>query len=93
MLLAHGAATSCRNICVTRKGYVGMAPEAAGAGDAIYAFVGGQVLYALRVEHKAGTRVEFLGEAYVHGLMDGEVMGWVRGGGASGLWILLLVEV
>jgi hypothetical protein len=74
---SFNVAKSCRNLGVTRKGYVGMVPDAATAGDAVYAFVGGQVLDAVREEH---GRVVYLGEAYLHGLMDGEVMAWVRDG-------------
>jgi hypothetical protein len=66
-----------RNICVTEKGYLGMVPETATVGDIVCVFLGGQVLYTLR---HSGTRDEFeyIGETYLHGLMDGEVMEWVE---------------
>ena len=41
--------------------------------------LGGQVLYTLRYPG-AGDEFEYIGEAYVHGLMDGVVMDWVASG-------------
>ena len=60
-----------RQFCVTKKGYMGWAPPAAKPGDRICIFFGGQVPYVVRPKGKA---YEFLGEAYVHGIMNGEAL-------------------
>ena len=69
-----------RNLCVTEKGYLGMVPETAIVGDIICIFLGGQVLYTLRYSGKR-DEFEYIGETYLHGLMDGEVMEWVENPG------------
>lgn len=48
-----------------------LAPQGAKAGDEVFVLFGGQVLYVLR---PVGGMYRFLGECYVHGLMDGEVL-------------------
>jgi hypothetical protein len=53
------------------KGYMGLAPSDARPGDFICILLGGQVLYVLR---QRGEGFHFIGECYVHGLMDGEAM-------------------
>jgi hypothetical protein len=67
---------SMRSLCVTEKGYLGMVPETTKVGDIVCVLLGGQVLYTLRYPG-AGDKYEYIGEAYLHGLMDGEVMEWV----------------
>lgn len=62
-------ATFLRRLMWTEKGYMGLAPAAAATGDKVYLFFGGQVLYVLR--QKGEAEHEFMGECYVHGLMDG----------------------
>ena len=68
-----------RRCCViTQAGYIGLVPSYAEVGDEIWVLFGGQVLYVLRDTGRkdilCGKRIhEFLGEAYVHGFMDGEV--------------------
>jgi heterokaryon incompatibility protein (HET) len=54
------------------KGFIGLAPESAEIGDIICIFHGGVVPFVLRPE--ADGRYRLLGEAYVHGIMDGEFM-------------------
>lgn len=57
---------------LTRRGYVGMAPEAARLGDVVVVFCGGQIPFVLRpVEEGMFT---FVGEAYCDGIMDGELV-------------------
>lgn len=70
-----------RNICLTERGYIGVVPETAGVGDIVSVLLGGQVLYTLRYPG-AGDEYEYIGEAYIHGLMDGMVMKWVANGTA-----------
>jgi len=69
--------TTKRCFAVTQAGYIGLVPSYAEVGDQIWILVGGQVLYVLRDtgrKHIQSEKVihEFLGEAYLHGLMDGE---------------------
>jgi hypothetical protein len=55
-----------------------MVPLATVPGDSIFLFFGGQVLYVLRGASGLVPHYIYRGEAYVHGLMDGEVMNWVH---------------
>jgi hypothetical protein len=69
--------TMKRTFAVTQAGYIGLVPSYAEVGDEIWVLVGGQVLYVLRetdrTKIQSKTKIyEFLGEAYMHGLMDGE---------------------
>lgn len=66
-------ATYGRRFMWTEGGKIGLAPAAAGLGDKISLFLGGQVLYVLR--ERGEGKWEFVGECYVHGLMDGEGLG------------------
>ena len=60
-----------RQFCITKKGYMGWAPPAAKPGDRICILFGGQVPYVVRPK---GKYHEFLGEAYIHGIMNGEAL-------------------
>jgi hypothetical protein len=53
---------------------MGLVPEAARVGDSVAVHFGGQVLYILRrsADEKYGFRL--VGEAYFHGMMDGEAV-------------------
>lgn len=75
-------ATRGRNICLLEDGYVGMVPELAEAEDCVFAFLGGQVLYTLRPWNSSSGHYRYIGETYIHGLMDGEVMRRVEVGTA-----------
>jgi len=58
-----------RRLAVTAaKAYLVMAPPTARAGDAVCVLLGGETPFVLRPE-KGGT-YSFVGEAYVHGLME-----------------------
>jgi Heterokaryon incompatibility protein (HET) len=66
-----------RKLFVTRNGYIGLCPDDCLADDLICVFNGGSVLYALREcsdkeNSTQGSTFKFMGECYVHGLMDGE---------------------
>lgn len=67
---------------MTEKGYIGIGPRSMRAEDLVYDFLGGDVFYVLR---PAEGPVEFrlLGDAYVHGIMDGEL--WRLAAGGTGL--------
>jgi hypothetical protein len=57
---------------ISKKGYIGMAPEFANPGDAICIIFGAIAPYILR--RHPDKRYELMGETYVHGIMDGEAM-------------------
>ncbi|KAI0454258.1 heterokaryon incompatibility protein-domain-containing protein [Xylaria acuta] len=62
----------CRNryLLRTRKGYLGLGP-ACRVGDLVCILFGGEVPFILR--RKKGY-FQFVGDAYVHGIMEGETM-------------------
>jgi hypothetical protein len=49
-------------------------------GDEIWALCGGQTLYVLRPMTRQSAEYMFIGECYVHGLMDGELVKAVQSG-------------
>lgn len=66
-----------RRLCHTEQGYMGLVPAAAKVGDTVSVFSGGSVCYTLRrVDNNTTTSnarlYQFIGESYIHGLMDGE---------------------
>jgi hypothetical protein len=66
-----------RRFVITTMGYFGLVPKDAGRGDTICVLWGGQMPFVLRQEN--GYYV-LVGECYVHGKMDGEVMKDVKAG-------------
>ncbi|PMD19512.1 HET-domain-containing protein [Hyaloscypha hepaticicola] len=56
----------------SRNGYVGLGPVHMLPGDVLCIVLGAQVPYILG--HSEAHRYQLLGEAYVHGIMDGEFM-------------------
>jgi hypothetical protein len=80
--------TGRRCFATTERGYIGLVPSYAELGDEIWVLFGGQVLYVLRVVRKkymffGKTEYDFIGECYMHGLMDGEAMQPVMEGRAQ----------
>jgi len=71
MFRRWNSTTKFRRLIWTENGYFGIGPAAAQVGDKVCVFFGGQMLYILRSKDDGSH--EFIGEAYVHGLMDGEV--------------------
>jgi hypothetical protein len=68
-----------RRFFISEKGYIGFAPSHAAPGDTIVVLFGGNVPYILRKNEPATwgsseTTYIFLGDSYVHGIMDGEVI-------------------
>lgn len=57
---------------VTHMGYIGIGPADTKAGDTVCILNGGQTPYVVRGVD--GARWNFIGECYVHGIMDGEVL-------------------
>jgi hypothetical protein len=67
-----------RRLFLTRRGYYGIGPEVMEYGDIVAVLFGAKVPYILR--KTSGGRYYLLGECYVHGIMDGEVIErWKRG--------------
>ncbi|KAJ4197284.1 hypothetical protein NW759_016334 [Fusarium solani] len=76
-----------KDLFVTEKGYVGLGHETCAAGDVVCIFFGGEVPFLVRPDGGAdGHGFRFLGECYVHGIMDGEAM---DGRGALEKFLLL----
>jgi len=62
---------------VSAKGYIGLVPEEAAEGDLICILNGGTVPYVLRrspSEKDDAPYYQFMGECYVHGIMDAEAL-------------------
>ncbi|KAK4233654.1 HET-domain-containing protein [Achaetomium macrosporum] len=61
-----------KDLFVTGNGYIGLGHETCAVDDVVCVFSGGEVPYIVRAagEHS----YTFLGECYVHGIMDGEAM-------------------
>ncbi|KUJ06501.1 HET-domain-containing protein [Mollisia scopiformis] len=68
------ASTGMRRLLITEEeGWLGLAPANARIGDVIALLQGGSVPYILRPKRHAETGTyKFIGDAYVHGIMDGE---------------------
>ena len=58
-------------LCVTGRGYTGLIPQNAMAGDEICLFHGGKVPFVVR-KTESGHRL--IGECYIHGIMYGEAL-------------------
>ena len=68
-----------RRLFRTQKGFIGIGPANMAISDRIYGFLGGQMLYVVRIPKVSGNdryqgslEATFIGECYVHGLMDGK---------------------
>ncbi|KAI9876544.1 MAG: hypothetical protein M1830_006285, partial [Pleopsidium flavum] len=61
-----------RVFLVTENGYMGLAPHGTRAGDKICVLLGGDMPVILRPEWDG--RFMLIGECYVHGIMNGEVL-------------------
>ncbi|KAF7509917.1 hypothetical protein GJ744_007231 [Endocarpon pusillum] len=60
-----------RKFCSTRNGSIGWLPRGAQVGDVICVLYGGKVPFVLRPRDGG---YEFVGDAYVYGMMDGEAL-------------------
>lgn len=70
-------ATVGRSFVLSDHGYMCLAPGETRPGDQICVLFGGHVFYILR---PVGACWSFIGECYVHGLMDGEAMSLLANG-------------
>lgn len=63
----------------TTKGYFGLARLGVERGDSVCVLLGCSVPVILR-KNADGQSYRFIGESYIHGVMDGEVMDWLKEG-------------
>jgi hypothetical protein len=68
-----------RSLVITEKGYYGLAPRLTQPGDKCCLLLGADVPFILR-PHGTETSFRLLGEAYVHGIMEGQVKGMLKQG-------------
>jgi len=73
--------TPMRSLAISRQGYMALVPEETAIGDRVVVLVGGCVPYVLRpVGNDTQEGYRYVGEAYVHGLMDGETARFIGSG-------------
>ena len=63
-----------KNMFVTSGGYIGLGQQGFRCGDLACVSFGGEVSFLLRPLNRRQTKLMFLSECYVHGVMDGEAM-------------------
>ncbi|KAL8765605.1 MAG: hypothetical protein Q9209_007387 [Squamulea sp. 1 TL-2023] len=71
MNIALKTNSGVRRLGWTKHGRMGLMSPAARVGDVLYVLCGGQMIYILR--NKKAEIFEYVGNAYVHGIMDGEL--------------------
>ncbi|KAI4089915.1 MAG: hypothetical protein L6R37_007971 [Teloschistes peruensis] len=71
MNVALKCASGVRRLCWTEAGRMGIVAFPTRVGDLLYILCGGQMIYTLRP--KRGGAFELIGDAYVHGVMDGQL--------------------
>lgn len=72
MEIALKSASGCRRLCWTTSGRMGLVPATAQAGDLLFVLLGGQMIHILR--RNEAENFKYVGESYVHGIMDGELV-------------------
>ncbi|KAL2126231.1 hypothetical protein VTI74DRAFT_1378 [Chaetomium olivicolor] len=79
---AIASATLQRRLFFTSKGYIGLGPPNTTEGDRVCVFTGGSMPFLVRDAGDREVRCvglrachQLIGDCYVHGVMDGEVMG------------------
>jgi hypothetical protein len=73
MLIDIKTTTFGRRLIQTETGLIGLGHGLAEIGDLVCALFGGHVLYVLRQKGQSSL-YEFMGECYLHGMMDGEAL-------------------
>ncbi len=75
-----------KQLFATRDGRIGLGPESMSDGDEVLVIKGARMVYVVRKYEGAEefSLYQFTGEAYVHGVMDGEV---ARGVERDGGWV------
>ena len=69
-----------RRFAYTKRGWMGIVPVGTQIGDSVAVLLGGQMLYVLHSNGAGKDRFRLVGEAYLHGMMDGEAMEMVNSG-------------
>jgi hypothetical protein len=69
-----------RFFAITEGSLMGLVPKSSRVGDEIFVLEGGQVFYVLR---PFGECFKYVGECYLHGLMDGEALKRLEDGTAK----------
>ena len=72
MQIAFKNAIECRRFGVTSKGYMGFFPQTTQIGDEICVISGVHIPFVVR--RQSGDDFQLVGECYVHGIMNGEVL-------------------
>ena len=72
MQIAFKNAIECRKFGVTSNGYMGLFPQTTRVGDQICVISGGYIPFVVR--RQSENDFQLVGECYVHGIMNGEVM-------------------
>lgn len=76
-----------RSLAVTKKGYLGLVLKDVQKGDRVAVLMGSETPFILRKRSSDGFSV--IGETYIHGIMDGEVIeAWKNGRIESGKIVL-----
>ncbi|PMD31122.1 hypothetical protein L207DRAFT_385252, partial [Hyaloscypha variabilis F] len=60
-----------RRFFITEKGYLGLGPGHMEVGDQVTVLFGGKTPFILR---KFEDHFKLIGESYIHGIMEGEVI-------------------
>ncbi|KAK4497019.1 hypothetical protein PRZ48_011468 [Zasmidium cellare] len=90
--MRHFLRTVCRDRRAgrTKAGRIGIFPEAAVPGDLVAAFYGGHALYVVRPVHGREGTYNFLGECYIDGMMDGQLLDFVEKEGLNATMLTLI---
>jgi len=87
----NGAVSRCakRTFITTTTGYFGLAPQKTRLGDLVCLVYGADAAFILRKpEPELGDIPgSFIGEAYIHGIMQGEYLEIAKGEDFTGLWL------
>jgi hypothetical protein len=62
------------HLIVTQRGYIGMAPITTRPGDVVYILFGSRVPHILRKRENGQSGYTLVGDAFVYGAMNGELM-------------------
>ncbi|KAF4635119.1 hypothetical protein G7Y89_g2986 [Cudoniella acicularis] len=74
-MASFNSAYQCRKLFRTKKNLLGISAQSLIPGDQVWVLAGAAVPMVLRLKNK---KWEFVGEAYVHGIMNGEAVGPVE---------------
>ena len=73
-VMAMARCSAGRRFCTTRFGYMGMVPPLCKPGDVVCIILGAQTPYIIRRSTDDESTYELVGECYIHGMMDGEMV-------------------